>query len=466
MQFLRARVPAEHSARPEDEMLPVRQQLIYGLQHILSMYGGVIAVPLIMGGAAHLPPDRIALLVTASIFISGAATILQTLGVPYFGSKLPIVQGISFASVATMTAIAAHGGGLPAVFGSIIVASIVGLVLSPFFSQLIRFFPPVVTGSIITVIGVSLLPVSFRWAMGGTEKAADYGSVGNIALAGVSFLIVLLISRLLQGVLSRLSILLGIVAGTVVAFAVGKTDFSHVGHGAIVALPKVLPFGAPTFSVSAIVSMTIVVLVIMTETTADILALGEIVGTKVDPRRVGDGLRADMLSSAVAPLFGSFPCSAFAQNVGLVALTRIKSRFVVATGGLILLVLGLLPVLGRVVAAVPPPVLGGAGLVLFGMVAASGIRTLSKVDYDGNLNLVIVASALGIGILPIAVPQFWAHFPDWFATVMNSGISAASIIAVVLNLGFNELHALRKPAPSAAAAAPPAAVVPSTPTSD
>ncbi|MFE0024426.1 nucleobase:cation symporter-2 family protein [Amycolatopsis sp. NPDC059021] len=454
MRIPHSRSRTAHRARPEDERPPVRRQILYGLQHILSMYGGVIAVPLIIGGATGLPPERIALLVTAALFVSGAATILQTVGVPFFGSQLPLVQGISFASVATMTAIAARGGGLSAVFGSIIVASLIGLVLSPFFSQLIRFFPPVVTGSIITVIGVSLLPVSFRWAMGGTATAPDYGSVSNIALAGATFLIVLLVSRLLQGLLSRLSILLGIVAGTLVAFALGKTDFSGVGHGPVVALPQVLPFGAPAFSVSAIVSMTVVILVTMIETTADIVALGEIVETEVSPRRVGDGLRADMLSSAVAPLFGSFPCTAFAQNVGLVALTRVKSRYVVATGGLILVVLGLLPVLGRVAAAIPQPVLGGAGIVLFGVVAASGIRTLAKVDYDNNLNLVIVASALGFGIIPIAVPGFWSHFPGWFATIMDSGISSASVVAVVLNVAFNETRALRKSGPSTVAAAP------------
>ncbi|GAA4547356.1 nucleobase:cation symporter-2 family protein [Amycolatopsis samaneae] len=454
---------AARRLRPEDERPPVRRQVVYGLQHILSMYGGVIAVPLIIGGATGLPPERIALLVTAALFVSGAATILQTVGIPFFGSQLPLVQGATFASVATMTAIAARGGGLPSVFGSIIVASLVGLVLSPFFSQLIRFFPPVVTGTIITVIGISLLPVSFRWAMGGTAGTPGYGSVGNIALAGLTLLIVLLVSRLLQGLLSRLSILLGIVAGTLAAFALGKADFSGVGHGPVVAVPELLPFGAPVFSVSAIVSMTVVILVTMIETTADIVALGEIVGTEVSPRRVGDGLRADMLSSAVAPLFGSFPCTAFAQNVGLVALTRVKSRYVVATGGLILVVLGLLPVLGRVAAAIPQPVLGGAGIVLFGMVAASGIRTLAKVDYEHNLNLVLVATALGFGIIPIAVPEFWSHFPGWFATIMDSGISSASVVAVLLNLAFNEIRGRRAAGPSTVAAAPsPGAVPPRT----
>ncbi|MGH3518649.1 MAG: nucleobase:cation symporter-2 family protein [Haloechinothrix sp.] len=447
------------SGRPEDEKLPARQLLLYGLQHILTMYGGVIAPPLIVGGAAGLSAADQGLLITAGLFVSGAATLLQTLGIGPFGSRLPIVQGISFASVSTMVAVASEGGLRP-VFGSIIVAGLIGLAITPFFAQLVRLFPPVVTGSIITVIGLSLLPVAFRWSMGGDATAADFGSMGAIGLAGATLLVILLISRLFQGALSRLSILLGIVVGAVFSTVLGLADFSQIGEGPVFALPPVMHFGAPTFEVAAILSMTIVILVIMTETTADILAIGEIIGTPVDAKRVGDGLRADMLSTAVAPVLGSFPCSAFAQNVGLVALTGIKSRFVVAAGGGILMLLGLLPIVGRVVAVIPAPVLGGAGIVLFGSVAASGIRTLSKVEYDNNLNLVIVATALGFGLVPIAAPQFWDAFPGWVGTIMHSGISAAAIVAVLLNLFFNELKVWRRDDPSVFAAAPARGVIP------
>jgi xanthine permease len=446
------RVGRRTTGRPEDEKLPFGQLLVYGTQHILTMYGGVIAPPLIVGGAAGLSGTDLALLVTAGLFISGLATVLQTIGVGPFGARLPIVQGISFASVSTMVAIASEGGLRP-VFGSIIVAGLIGLVLSSFFAKLVRFFPPVVTGTIITVIGLSLMPVAFTWAQGGAG-AADFGSMGNIGFAGLTLLVILVITRFFQGAISRLSILIGIVIGTVVAAVVGKADFSAVGDGPFVALPPFMHFGSPTFEIGAIISMTVVIVVIMTETTADILAIGEIVETPVDSRRVADGLRADMLSTTVAPFFGTFPASAFAQNVGLVALTRIKSRYVVATGGLILVLLGLLPVVGRVVAAIPLPVLGGAGIVLFGTVAASGIRTLSRVEFGNGLNLVIVATAIGVGIIPIAAPTFWDAFPTWFATIMHSGISAAAIVAVVLNLVFNHFRAGNRPGASVVAAAP------------
>ncbi len=440
------------SGRPEDERMPVGQLLLYGLQHILTMYGGVIAPPLIVGTAAGLSPTDVALLVTAGLFVSGLATLLQTLGIGRFGARLPIVQGISFASVSTMVAIASTDGLRP-VFGAIIVAGLIGLALSSFFAQLVRLFPAVVTGTIITVIGLSLMPVAFTWAMGGAGSKT-LGSTGNIGLAGLTLLIILAISRLFQGAVSRLSILIGIVVGTLVAVALGKTDFSGVGSGTIVALPPVLHFGSPTFQVGAIVSMTIVILVIMTETTADIIAIGEIVETDVDARRVADGLRADMVSTAISPLLGSFPCSAFAQNVGLVALTRIKSRYVVAAGGALLFLLGLLPVVGRVVAAIPFPVLGGAGIVLFGTVAASGIRTLAKVDFSDNLNLVIVATSIGLGVIPIAAPTFWDAFPKGVAVVMDSGISAAAVTAVLLNVLFNEITAGNRSGASVFAAVP------------
>jgi NCS2 family nucleobase:cation symporter-2 len=239
-----------------------------------------------------------------------------------------------------------------------------------------------------------------------------------------------------------------------VATVLGKADFSKVADGPIVAFPEPFFFGAPVFTVAGVLSMTIVVLVILTETTADILAVGEIVKTRVDRRRIGNGLRADMGASLVSPIFNGFVQSAFAQNVGLVAITGVKSRFVVTAGGAILVILGLLPVLGRGVAAVPYPVLGGAGLVLFGTVAASGIRTLARVNYQGNMNLVIVATSVGMGMIPIAAPNFWEHFPAWFQTIFHSGISSAAIAAVLLNLFFNHIRfARQKPGSSVFAAA-------------
>ena len=421
------------------------------MQHVLSMYGGIIAPPLIIGTAAGLSSTEIGVLIASCLFIGGLATILQTIGLPFFGSQLPLVQGTSFASVATLVAIVGGGGGMPAVFGAVLGAAAIGLLIAPFFARIVRFFPPVVTGVVITTIGISLIPVAARWAMGGSATADDYGSVGNIALAGATLLIALVLSRVRAFGINRMAILLALVLGTVIAFIAGKTDFSSVGDGAIFAIPQPFAFGLPVFEISGIISMVIVVLVILTETTADMLAVGQITGSKVDSRRIADGLRADMLSSVVAPVFNTFTQSAFAQNVGLVAITGVKSRFVVATGGGILLVLGLLPVLGRVVATLPMAVLGGAGILLFGTVAASGIRTLSKVQYENNFNFLIVAASSAIGCIPVVAPDFFDQFPSWFSTIFHSGISSAAIAAVLLNLLFNEIGRKRRPVESEAA---------------
>ncbi|PVZ35116.1 nucleobase:cation symporter-2 family protein [Pseudomonas sp. CC120222-01a] len=425
--------------RPEDENLGLGANLAYGLQHVLTMYGGIVAVPLILGQAAGLNGAEIGMLIAASLFAGGLATLLQTLGIPFFGCQLPLVQGVSFAGVATMGAILSSegGGGLPGVLGAVMAASVIGLLITPVFSRITKFFPPLVTGIVITTIGLTLMPVAARWVMGGNSASPEFGSVANIGLAALTFAIVLVLSKLGSATISRLSILLAMVVGTLIAWALGMTDFSKVGQGPMFAFPTPFHFGMPEFHIAAILSMCIVIMVTLVETSADILAVGEIIDTKVDSKRLGNGLRADMASSILAPIFGSFTQSAFAQNVGLVAVTGVKSRYVVATGGVILVVLGLLPVMGRVIAAVPTPVLGGAGIVLFGTVAASGIRTLSKVNYKNNVNLIIVAASLGFGMIPIAAPTFYHNFPNWFETIFHSGISSAAIMAILLNLLFN-----------------------------
>ena len=447
--------------RPEDQRLGIGRSFGYGLQHILAMFGGVIAVPLIIGGAAGLSVGDRALLVSCSLFISGLATLLQTLGVPYFGARLPLVQGISFAAVSTMLAIVGSRGeaGLRDAYGAIIVAAAVGLVIAPAFSAIIRFFPPVVTGSIITVIGLSLMPVAAGWITGqatitvdGQSQAnPDYALPLDVGIAAFTLIVVLVLSKI--KVLSRMSILLGLVCGTLFAIPLGAVNGASILAASPVAFPQPFALGLPTFAIGACISMVIVILVIMVETTADVLAVGEVVGTRVDSKRVAAGLRADMVSSLVAPVFNSFPATAFAQNVGLVAITGIKSRFAVAAGGVVLFVLGLSPFLAAVVGVVPLPVLGGAGIVLFGTVAASGVRTLSKVDYQGNNNLIIVAVSVAFGMLPVVASPY-VNFPSWFQTIFDSGISSAAIMAVVLNLFFNVLLPGTPVNPTALSAAP------------
>ncbi|MEW1613572.1 MULTISPECIES: nucleobase:cation symporter-2 family protein [unclassified Streptomyces] len=416
-----------------------------GLQHVAAMYAGVVAPPLIVGPAVGLTAKETAFLMGASLFTAGIATLLQTIGFWRVGARLPFVNGVSFAGVAPMIAIGKDRGhdGIAVICGAIIVASLLGFVLAPYFCKLVRFFPPVVTGTVITLIGVSLLPVAFNWSQGGNATADDYGSMTNITMAAVTLVIVLTLRKLLRGFLQQIAILLGLVIGTLIAIPAGITDFGAVKNADVVGFPTPFAFGAPQFEIAAIISMCIVMLVCMTESTADMLALGKIVGRPADERIIEGGLRADTLGSAISPVFNGFMCSAFAQNVGLVAMTKIRSRFVVAAGGVILIVLGLVPVAASVIALVPLPVLGGAGIVLFGTVAASGIQTLATAALEKGENALIVAAAVGIGLIPIAAPQFYHAFPEDLLVVLDSGISTGCVVAIVLNLAFN--HVGRKP---------------------
>ncbi|WP_026248673.1 nucleobase:cation symporter-2 family protein [Streptomyces sp. LaPpAH-108] len=423
---------------PVDEIPPVRSLAAFGLQHVLAMYAGAVAVPLIVGGAMKLSAADLAYLITADLLVCGVATLIQCVGFWRFGVRLPIMQGCTFAAVSPMVLIGTTGGGLPAIYGAVIVAGLAIMLLAPVFGRLLRFFPPLVTGTVILIIGVSLLPVAGNWAAGGAG-AKDFGAPRNLALAAFVLVVVLGVQRFAPAFLSRIAVLTGIVVGLAVAVPFGFTDFGGVGDADWVGISTPFHFGAPEFRVSAIVSMLVVALVTMTETTGDLIAVGELTDRQVESRSLADGLRADGLSTVLGGVFNTFPYTAYAQNVGLVGMTRVRSRWVVAAAGGLLVLLGLLPKLGALVAAVPAPVLGGAGLVMFGTVAASGLRTLARVDFKDNHHLTVVAVSVAVGVLPVGVPDVYARFPDWFQTVMNSGISAGCLTAIALNLLFNHL---------------------------
>ncbi|ABG05752.1 uracil-xanthine permease [Rubrobacter xylanophilus DSM 9941] len=438
----------EGGVHPVDRVLPPGRMIAYGLQHVLAMYAGIVAVPLILATAIGLPQEQVVYIINASFFMCGVATLLQAVGVWKFGARLPIVQGTTFASVTPMILIGeAHG--LQGIYGSIIVAGLLTVLAAPYFSKLLKLFPPVVAGSVITVIGISLMPVAINWAAGGAGSEG-FGSPGNIGMAFAVLLVILAITRIFRGFVGRIAVLLGLVIGTAAAAALGMADFGTVGEAAWVRANLPFHFGPPEFYLIPIISMTLVMLIVMVETTADILAIGEITEKRIRPDDVARGLRADGLSTAVAGAFNAFPFTAFAQNVGLVRFSGVKSRFVVATGGVILLLMGFFPKLAALVASIPLPVLGGAGLVLFGTVAAAGIQTLSRVDLTDNRNLIIVAVSVAFGIIPAAVPDFYDGFPEAVRMIFESGITAASVAAIVLNLAFNILGR-REPEPASTA---------------
>ncbi|MEV5541635.1 nucleobase:cation symporter-2 family protein [Saccharopolyspora shandongensis] len=425
---------------PVDEVMPPARMLAYGIQHIAAMYAGVVAPPLIIGEAMGLSPLDMTLLIGASLFTAGLATMLQSLGVWKIGARLPFVNGVTFGSVAPMLAIVAQqgqGNPLSVIYGSVLIAGVLAFVIAPYFSRLVRFFPPVVNGTVITLIGLSLMPVGIKWIAGSNAEAPDYAAPEKIALGAATFALVLLFNRFLKGFWNRIALLLGLVAGTLIAWPVGLIKTETFESAPLFNFPTPFALGTPTFNITATISICIVMLVAMMETTADMIALGEIVDRPADEKTIAAGLRADGAGSAISAVFGGFTCSAFAQNIGLVALTRVRSRFVVATAGGVLVLLGLFPVVGAVVSLVPQPVLGGAALVLFGSVATSGIRTLGKSDLGDPFNSLIVAGALGIGMIPVVAPHFYEHFPAALRTVLDSGISTGCIAALLLNILFN-----------------------------
>jgi len=425
---------------PVDEVLPLGQLFLYGLQHVLAMYAGAVAVPLILGNALGLDKEQLIYLINADLFTCGLATLIQTLGFWKMGIKIPIIQGVTFAAVTPMILIG-KSYGLTGIYGSVIVAGLITFLVSPYFSRLIRFFPPVVTGSIITIIGVSLLPVAVRWAGGGVPGAKNFGDLQFIGLAFLVLALVVFFYRYFTGFLSNIAVLLGLVAGVVIAIPFGLVNFSGVTTAAWVGVTTPFAFGMPTFDLSSIIAMTLVMLVVMTETTGDFIAVGEIVDKPISQDDLTRGLRADGFSTMLGGIFNAFPYTAYAQNVGLVGLTRVKSRYVVAAAGGILVLLGLFPKAAAIVASVPTPVLGGAGIAMFGMVMASGIKTLSKIEFGNNHNLMVVAVSVAIGLMPLAVPTIYQKFPAELQVILNSGITMGSIMAILLNALLNHVDA-------------------------
>jgi len=478
-----------HTVHPVDEKLPIGKLTALGLQHVMVMYAGAIAVPLIVGRALKLSPEQVALLISADLFACGIVTLIQSLGFGrYFGIRLPVMMGVTFAAVGPMVAFAnAMPGveGARAIFGAIIGAGVLSMLIAPMISRLLRFFPPVVTGTIIAIIGISLMRVGVGWAVGGpapmaqsvdvpklvamvdsvkaTAAAAaasaplsstapalklpgpipmvdnlNYGALDNLAIAAFVLVVILLLVKYMRGFIGNISVLLGLAAGCVLAIALGKMNFDKVGKAHWFELVTPFAFGPPTFDIVMILTMTLVMIVVMIESVGMFLALSDLTGKKVSQAEMSAGLRADGLGTLIGGIFNTFPYTSFSQNVGLVGVTGVKSRWVCVAGGVIMIVLGLLPKMAAFVESIPTFVLGGAGLVMFGMVAATGIRILSTVDYKGNRNnLYIVALAIGFGLVPLVAPRWMQQMAHSLHPLLESGILLTAVSAVLLNMFFN-----------------------------
>jgi uric acid transporter len=424
------------AVHPVDEILPIGQMSAVAAQHVLVMYAGAIAVPLIVGGALKLPKEQIAFLVNADLFACGIVTLIQCIGLWRFGIRLPVVMGVTFAAVGPMVAMATSGVEITGIFGAVIAAGLFTVVVAPFAARLVHYFPPLVTGTIITVIGITLLRIGINWA-GGGAGAKNFGDPGNLALVALVLASILVVMKLFDGFIANIAVLIGLVVGFAAALGLGMVELGGVREADWLAIVVPFRFGAPTFDIGAIASLCVVMIVVMVESTGMFLALGELCGKVVRPSDIARGLATDGLGTIIGGVFNTFPYTSFSQNVGLVGVTGVRSRWVVAVAGGMLIVLGLCPKLGTLVASIPQPVLGGAGLVMFGMVAATGIKILSRVDYESRYNLVVIAVSVAVGMIPMVSPTFFAQVPKWAGPLVSSGITLATVSAVLLNALFN-----------------------------
>ncbi|WP_449620911.1 nucleobase:cation symporter-2 family protein [Robertmurraya sp. Marseille-Q9965] len=406
-----------------------------GIQHVLAMYAGAVIVPIIVGGALGLTGEQLTYLVSIDILMCGIATLLQVWKNKFFGIGLPVVLGCTFTAVAPMIAIGGEHG-ISGIYGSILISGLIVVLISSFFAKLVKYFPPVVTGSVVTIIGITLIPVAMNNAAGG-EGSADFASPTNIALAFGTLLFILVLYRFARGFLRSIAILIGLLVGTAVAAFMGMVDFTAVTDASWFHMPKPFYFGPPTFEITAIITMTLVAIISLVESSGVYFALSDITKRDISEKDLARGYRAEGLAIILGGLFNSFPYTTFSQNVGLIQMSGVKKNTVIYMAGGMLVFIGLVPKIGAFTTVIPTAVLGGAMIAMFGMVIASGIKMLSKIDFSSQENLLIVACSVGMGLGVTTVPSIFANLPESIHILTSNGIVIGSVTAIVLNIIFH-----------------------------
>ncbi|KHS58507.1 MULTISPECIES: uracil-xanthine permease family protein [Terrisporobacter] len=409
--------------------------LILAFQHVLTMCPASIAVPLILGSALNLDNKTVAFLVSANLFTSGISVLIQTFGFANIGSKLPLVMGASFAPLGVMISIGGQYG-LNTLFGAIIGSGILIFVISFFMEKILVFFPNVVVGSFVTLIGISLIPVAFKDLAGG-EGAANFGAVENIMLGGLVLIIIIGLNQYGKGLVRSLSLLIGIIIGTIIAFALGMVDLTPVAQASWFEIINPAKFGAPKFRIDAILMMTIFCVINLIQCIGVFSVLDEVCQTNTDSSTKIKGLRGVAMGQIFAGLFCSVPSTMFNENVGLIELTNVKSRNVIKMAGLFLIIIGFFPKVAALITIVPKPVMGGATISLFGIILTAGISILSKVDFSTGGNFTIVGISLAVGVGVTVVPNIFDAFPSLLSMLLSNGLFMVSITAIILNIVFN-----------------------------
>ncbi|MGX6492155.1 nucleobase:cation symporter-2 family protein [Weissella cibaria] len=409
------------------------QALVLGLQHVLAMYSGGILVPLLIGAALHFTPQQMAYLISADIFMTGIGTLLQLKSTRLTGIAMPVVLGSAIQSVSPLINI---GGtlGIGAMYGATISAGVFVFLIAGLFARLREFFPPVVTGSLITVIGFALIPVGIQNLGGGDVAAKSFGSPANLAIGTFTIAIIVLVSLLAKGFTKAISILLGIVLGTAFAAILGKVSLAPVAAASWFHLPTPFFLGVPTFHSSAIITMIIIALTSMIESTGVYFALADLTGRKLTNQDMAKGYRAEGLAVVLSGLFNTFPYSTFSQNVGVVRLSGVKTKQPIYYAAVILILIGLLPKFGALATIIPTSVLGGAMIVLFGTIGIQGTTILRTVDFGKERNLMIAAISIGAGIGVTVYPQIFQQLQELIRLVIENAVVVTSVLAVFLNI--------------------------------
>ena len=403
------------------------------------MYAGAIVVPLIISSSLNFTTQQTLYLVSADIVISGIATFLQLYRGKFIGMGLPVVMACSFTAIGPMVQVGGQYG-LGTMFGSVLVAGLVILLLAPIFAKLSHLFPPLVTGTIVTLIGATLIPVAINNLAGG-EGSADYGNMDNLILGLMTFLIILLLYRFTKGFLQSISILIGLVAGMVIAIFMGKMDMQPILEASWVQLPVPFAIESPSFHPAAILSLTVVGIISMIEVTGINYALAGMYDKDIDEADLRRSYFSVGIGYLLAGIFNTSPQTAFSQNVGVVQMSGEKRKTIFINLIILMLLCGLIPKIGAIATSVPSAILGGAMIFLFGNVLSYGISVLGAQDLADNRNQLIIGAAITIGLGVAIAPAAFAQLPEWISWLTSSGIVAGGVTVVLLNAFF---HGVKK----------------------
>ncbi|MEZ9314838.1 nucleobase:cation symporter-2 family protein [Vibrio lentus] len=414
-----------------NERPPHGLTLLLALQHMLASIGGIVAVPLIVGASIGLPNTEIVSLINAALLASGIVTVAQCLGFGPVGIRLPVVMGSSFAFLGVAISIG-NEGGVAAIMGSALIGSFVVIGASFYMDKVRKLFPTVVSGVVVTLIGLTILPVAMNWVGDSPANTEQFATLPKLFLALISLGIVVGVSVYCKGAVAASAIVIGLAGGYIVALSLGMVDLEQISSAAWIGGPEPFKYGF-TFSASAIISMSLVYIVVIAEATGDFMALGNNCQTQVSGKDLKRGLLGDGLGSTLSSILTAMPLASFSQNVGIVGITGVASRYVVAATGGLLILGGLFPKLAAIAVTIPKPVLGGVGFVMFGMIAYAGIRMLIKAA-DTKRNALVICVGLASGLAVTFEPRLLQHLPHDLANFLHSGITTGTIMTVLLNL--------------------------------